>query len=58
MRLVLFLPSALVGCRVAGSIDINTSVDFVNSIGHLLVGAIFFNHRRGTSWEDVSIDWW
>lgn len=59
MRLVVVFSSALVGCRVASSFDIGISVGVVNSIGHLLVGAIVFDYRRGTSCENVSIGrWW
>ena len=58
MRLVLVLSSALEGCRIAGRININIAVGVLNSIGHLIVRAIFFDYRRGTSWWIVSIDWW
>ena len=58
MRLVVVLSSALVRRRVAGRFGVNTSVGIVNSIGHLLVGTIFFDYRRGTFYEGVSIGLW
>jgi hypothetical protein len=58
MRFIVVLSSALEGCRVAVCFDVNIAVGVVNSIGHFLIGAIFFDHRRRTSWLGVSIDWW
>jgi len=49
MRLVLVLSSALEGCRIAGSVNVNIAIGVGNSIGHLIVGAIFFDCRRGAS---------
>jgi hypothetical protein len=49
MRFVVVLSSALEGCCVAVCVDVDIAVGIGNSIGHLIVGAIFFDYRRGTS---------
>jgi hypothetical protein len=58
MRFVVVFSSALEGCRVAGCFGIDITVGVADSVGHFLVGAIVFDHRRRTSLLGVSIDWW
>jgi len=58
VRLIVVLSSALVRRRVAGNFGIDIYVGIVNSIGHFLVGAIFFDYRRGTFCKGVSVGWW